>query len=165
MGRSQEDEEVFYPRSVEAGGGSDGRTTDPCSDEGRLRADVGNVEGPLDGHVADEDLAGLSVFDLVGVANDLIRGERELSEEELLVSQLPKEIPGVPVLYEDAQTSLEVAYYEKPYHERVIPLCRKKYTQEKALERFAELQEKQGLVLLDAFWTARHWCYRVAVKR
>ncbi len=183
VGRVKENAPLFNTCSVDASENPDGRETVPSGDEGRRWPDLGDVlcgdsvlpsglhtGASVDGEEGgalhlDSDLAGLSIFDLHAVADDLIRGERELSAEESLALQLPPEPPGVPTLYPDAQTSKEIGYHDKPRHERVIPLCKKKYSQEQAIARFAELQEQQGLVVLDAFYTARHFCWRVLVTR
>lgn len=56
-----------------------------------------------------------------------------------------------------------VGYATAPVNTRVVPLDRKKYTQEEAVARFRELQQKLGWrVVGEPFWTARWWCWRVA---
>jgi hypothetical protein len=106
----------------------------------------------------DDDLDTLSE-----IAEDLER-TREFEEEELDI-KLPEAEPGVPCFYRDGQTEGEVGYVTTPQKTRVVALCRRQYTAERAFAWFATLQERhRWRVVGEPFWTARHYCWRIEVK-
>lgn len=56
----------------------------------------------------------------------------------------------------------DAVYDDSLLDTRVVPLDRKRYEHEAAVERFNELRDKHGwLVVGTPFSTARYWCWRI----
>ncbi len=167
----QEDEDVLAGEGVATGGAGDGRSSDPGSDEGRSSPSPG----------AAADVEGADDLSLDDAAGPLAYGLETLQ-------QLPLSEPRAPGLYDDDDVSAfsraqrrvaeahpanerplafwlrggDSGYSDWPKNTRVVSLDRRQYTQEAAMQRFAELQEKQGLrVWGHPYFTVRYWCWRV----
>lgn len=89
------------------------------------------------------------------------RAALEDKPEPLISAPVPE--PAVRSVYEDCRHPyLLLGYSETPPRTRVVPLSRKKYTEEEGEARFAELQQRFGWkVVGEKFYDARFWCWRI----